>query len=127
MSENPWSREHFDLEKQYDLCENGGKDSEVYGYLLDAGWTPEGAHTFVMHMVRARKIKERMESMGQAADFIQSAHERAEESQQRAIEALRMAEDQAARAGVIKPQLNRNLLNVAICLAVIVLGAWMTA
>lgn len=121
--ENPWSRESFDLDGQRAIVRQGDY-REVNGLLIDAGWTPKEAHSFIMHMAHARAMSEKMEGV---EEFLESAQKRAQEGLQRAIESHRRAEDMAIRNNVPVASRSINLANVAICLAVIVLGLWLTS
>jgi hypothetical protein len=115
MTENPWSREYFDFDRQTELCEDGTRDREVYGLLLDAGWHPHEAHGFIMHMVHARRLTQRMQAQESSDDFIRDAHKRADDEQMRAIGELKRHE--------LKPLVN--LKSVALLLGVIYLMATM--
>lgn len=128
MTENPWSREFFDLEGQKEIVHTGG-DKEVYGYLIDAGWLPHEAHSFIMHMHRARELEDRQEAMKNSNMFGEDAQKRYQEGERRAKEALRRVEEQAARDGVpvsrVRPFFN--LRNIAIFLAVVYIAGLFSA
>jgi predicted anti-sigma-YlaC factor YlaD len=118
MTENPWSREFFDLDMQRELCEDGSRDREIYGLLLDAGWPPQDAHYEVMQMARARRLMQEMEERESANEFIGDARARADEEQMKAIEALRR------ESPPVLPVSTKVLLHVAMSLSVLVLVAW---
>jgi len=118
MTENPWSREFFDLDMQKELFEDGSRDREIYGLLLDAGWTPQEAHHFMMHTVHSRRLMQRMEERANADEFIGDARARADEEQMKAIAALRR------ECPTVLPVSTKILLNVAMGLFWLVLVAW---
>jgi hypothetical protein len=115
MTENPWSREHFDFDRQNELCEDGTRDREVYGLLLDAGWHPHEAHNFMIQAIHARRLMRRMNETASPDEFIRDANKRADDEQMRAISELKRSE--------FRPVMN--LKNVAVVLGVLYLMAAM--
>jgi hypothetical protein len=111
MTENPWSREHFDLDRQRELCEDGTRDREVYGLLLDAGWSPHDAHDFVMHMVHARRLTQRMQAQARPDEFIRDAQTRSDDEQMSAVSEFKRSD--------FKPFIS--LKNIAVLLGVLYL------
>jgi hypothetical protein len=122
---NPWSRENFDLDRQKEIVHRGDY-RELNRLLLDAGWTPEQAHSFILQMVHAKTM---MDEANEIDEFVEAAQERVLDGVRRAIESHEREEKKETGNSIFVASRHSylSLENAAIFLAVVVLGLWLMA